>query len=892
MYTVRGHRNVITHFAIDPHNRVIASASTDGVLGSTKDLDVRISSLRSGETQNVLRGHTDTINLVSFDPNSGCLVTVSDDSTARVWAPSTLVHAEDVVGETDEAGRASAREEVVVIQHAELSVWGGNITEDRAVDNSLSFCPSGSTFLTCQRSTVRLFRIQMLTAAEAAAEMASNPVLPAITFEAQAQKATSVGSRYVSQRYRVVVTLVALLRDMHKVSLARFSHLGDRILTVAKNQTIRLWHSVPSKPASFTSSSSTSASLPHAPENIFTFDGATQTELKHFPKRKRFAQRPQTRVKVTSRRGRPGKSSASSSSAEELDPQPLEINEAVWSLADDKIVSTHSIRGGPECKDLGKPSHDPDTCQKCKIHNLFESCVCVWNPVTGTLDHMLELHTKPVLNVQPHPLDARIVASFGMDGQISVWNIYNGEVLKTIMHTCTPAACSNQRPDFSQYDANAPVQIGDGCWNASGTLLIVGDWNGRIAFLGADSGVAFTQVPEEQYFNQDYHDLTWDQEGFVQDSEHMLAPHEIPPHINLLVSFDATVQPTQPPPYGPLLEDLAEEQEVEELKDLDGMQLAEIDEDARESIKFYYDWLTREAKPDPTSAYIYAPQIGDDVVYLPQGHEEQLNKFPNYFPCPDHIDKPEIRNLAVYSSIVEDQVHSGLSSQRVPVPMSLTKVCRRLRNNFYRRSEAVSFDLDLIVNGVKEVWGTGGSPFKEAKIIIDPLYKKIEEICQGSSQAEGVDISVEPMVSAEPSSSNTRNSETTSSSSAIDADGASSHGSVAAAREDQSSSSHGDASIPNENFKKRGRTNDNADTFADGVASRSKRTKRSSRKADSSEEEWQEEASGDDKSNEGSDSDFHPEESDHDSDDDSEESDSSSRRGRRSAPRSKRRRRN
>ena len=60
---------------------------------------------------------------------------------------------------------------------------------------------------------------------------------------------------------------------------------------------------------------------------------------------------------------------------------------------------------------------------------------------------------------------------------------------------------------------------------------------------------------------------------------------------------------------------------MEELKDLDGMQLAEIDEDARESIKFYYDWLTREAKPDPTSAYIYAPQIGDDVVYLPQGHE-------------------------------------------------------------------------------------------------------------------------------------------------------------------------------------------------------------------------------------------------------------------------------
>ena len=118
------------------------------------------------------------------------------------------------------------------------------------------------------------------------------------------------------------------------------------------------------------------------------------------------------------------------------------------------------------------------------------------------------------------------------------------------------------------------------------------------------------------------------------------------------------------------------------------------------------------------------------------------------------------------------------------------------------------------------------SPFKEAKIIIDPLYKKIEEICQGSSQAEGVDISVEPMVSAEPSSSNTRNSETTSSSSAIDADGASSHGSVAAAREDQSSSSHGGASIPNENFKKRGRTNDNADTFVNGVASRSETDKR------------------------------------------------------------------
>ena len=73
--------------------------------------------------------------------------------------------------------------------------------------------------------------------------------------------------------------------------------------------------------------------------------------------------------------------------------------------------------------------------------------------------------------------------------------------------------------------------------------------------------------------------------------------------------------------------------------------------------------------------------------------------------------------------------------------------------------------------------------------------------------------------------------------------------------------------------KKRSRTSSDADAVANVTVSRSKRAKRSSRKADSSEEEWHEDSDedgSDDEFNKDDDSEFSPDESMGDSEDGSE----------------------
>jgi hypothetical protein len=71
MYTIRGHKNVITDIVISPDNTNVASASADKT--------IRISSFRNGETKNILQGHTQQINQVCYDELTGCLISCSDD---------------------------------------------------------------------------------------------------------------------------------------------------------------------------------------------------------------------------------------------------------------------------------------------------------------------------------------------------------------------------------------------------------------------------------------------------------------------------------------------------------------------------------------------------------------------------------------------------------------------------------------------------------------------------------------------------------------------------------------------------------------------------------------------------------------------------------------------
>jgi hypothetical protein len=266
----------------------------------------------------------------------------------------------------------------------------------------------------------------------------------------------------------------------------------------------------------------------------------------------------------------------------------------------------------------------------------------------------------------------------------------------------------------------------------------------------------------------------------------------------------------------------------------------------------------------------------------------------------EHINRPEVQQLAACKTIVDGHIHSELLSQRIPVPMSLTKICQRLHNCFYRHMEAISSDLDLILCGVKEVWGTGGSPFKEAKIILDPLRRKIQQIRQGRSPAEELAPEPVPVRGPEPGpgpepglGSSQPCEESSSSSHASEAQhayhqnassgigsgsssGASSRAVVARNTSRENPVDNGAAA------RKRGRTGSDAPEDMKNrkevkvqKTGRLKKAKTRSKKADSSsEEEWQEDADGDEsdeESDDDSDSDYSGKESDDDSDDDSDD---------------------
>ena len=82
LYTLRGQRGAIAEMKVDIHNKYIAATDT-----GTQN-EIRFSSISTGETVAVLKGHRKAINGMDFDVATGCLITVSEDGKAKVWHPS------------------------------------------------------------------------------------------------------------------------------------------------------------------------------------------------------------------------------------------------------------------------------------------------------------------------------------------------------------------------------------------------------------------------------------------------------------------------------------------------------------------------------------------------------------------------------------------------------------------------------------------------------------------------------------------------------------------------------------------------------------------------------------------------------------------------------------
>ena len=77
-YNLLGHREPITSLSFHPVYSVFASSSEDG--------SIRIWDYETGNLEKILKGHTATVNSVSFEPNNGLLlVSCSADLSIKLW---------------------------------------------------------------------------------------------------------------------------------------------------------------------------------------------------------------------------------------------------------------------------------------------------------------------------------------------------------------------------------------------------------------------------------------------------------------------------------------------------------------------------------------------------------------------------------------------------------------------------------------------------------------------------------------------------------------------------------------------------------------------------------------------------------------------------------------
>eukprot|EP00897_Mesotaenium_endlicherianum_P009971 jgi/Mesen1/9001/ME000056S08410 len=63
---------------------------------------------------------------------------------------------------------------------------------------------------------------------------------------------------------------------------------------------------------------------------------------------------------------------------------------------------------------------------------------------------------------------------------------------------------------------------------------------------------------------------------------------------------------------------------------------------------------------------------------------------------------------------------------RVPLPMSLSKIKARLEHSFYRSAEALSHDLDLVVDNARSFYGRDGPIAHKAQKLVERLHKAIK----------------------------------------------------------------------------------------------------------------------------------------------------------------------
>ena len=142
-----------------------------------------------------------------------------------------------------------------------------------------------------------------------------------------------------------------------------------------------------------------------------------------------------------------------------------------------------------------------------------QNMIKIFNSESGILIHNLaNAHREHIRCLKMHPVYSQMFVSTGSDGLVVVWNSRTGQKMTE---------------DFfpSTVETGEPVQIHDAKWSKKGMELAIADSQGHLGIMGFGKNDKYCHLPEELFFETDYHPLVTDADGYVIDEHTGMAPH-------------------------------------------------------------------------------------------------------------------------------------------------------------------------------------------------------------------------------------------------------------------------------------------------------------------------------------------------------------------------------
>ena len=282
--------------------------------------------------------------------------------------------------------------------------------------------------------------------------------------------------------------LLTLKGHLSAITDLQYSNIGDRILSASqKDGVVRVWSFAPDLDRSTTNSS------------IASPMGGKNPNVSHIVIQLSNPNAPIPAVNQTARR-RPTRSVTNK----------VSCDVATWTKDDSYIVTSQ--------------------CEIAKITTMEivpgSQNIFVWDSVTGQcLMGINGCHSKQCTIVLPHPMDPSLICSAGSDGQAKLWDLETGKCLFSYQNKVEFGPLNDAR------DRGMISAFLDGSFSPDGTNVVLTDDAGRVTVLGCMRMQGQSAQPEwsqEQYFANDYYELSYDTHGYCIERGSEQPPHLAP----------------------------------------------------------------------------------------------------------------------------------------------------------------------------------------------------------------------------------------------------------------------------------------------------------------------------------------------------------------------------